>query len=75
MSEESLHPVILLFQEMAVMLDETDNEDGLDEAVSKLAAWIDLAAPKLNEDDLDVLSGVGAIVYREGLRRRADQEK
>lgn len=43
---------------------------GLGDAIADLAAWMSLAADHLTEDDLAVLGGIGAVLYREGLRRR-----
>lgn len=62
------HPTIKLFEKTARLLDVQDSKKGLDDAIAQLAAWMDLA--ELSEDDWVVLVEVGAILYREGLRRR-----
>lgn len=64
------HPTIELFQQRAELLDLQGSKKGLDDAIADLAAWMDRAADHLNEDDLAVLGGIGAVLYREGLRRR-----
>lgn len=64
------HPTIHLFQQLAEMLDLQRSEAGLDDAISRLAAWMDLARDHLTEDDLAVLGEIGGVLYREGLRRR-----
>jgi len=67
----STHPTILLFEQRAELLDLQGSKAGLDDAIAQLAAWMDLAGPRLTEDDLTVLGEVGAMLYREGLQRRA----
>lgn len=64
------HPVVTLFQHRAEMLDMQGSKAGTDEALVQLASWIDLERDKLSEDDLAVLVGVGAMLYRDGLARR-----
>lgn len=66
----TVHPTVHLFQQLAELLDLQRNEAGLDEAISRLAAWMDLARDHLTEDDLTVLGEIGGMLYREGLRRR-----
>jgi len=67
-----IHPLIALFQTKAAVIDITEGKDGLDEAITLLASWMSVAENKLSEDDLAVLSDVGAILYKEGLRRRSE---
>ncbi len=64
------HPVIQAFQGGAEVLEAQGSRAGLDDVIVQLAAWMDLAAERLTEDDLVVLSGIGAVLYREGLRKR-----
>lgn len=65
-----IHPTIHLFEQLAELLDLQRSEAGLDDAISRLAAWMDLAQDHLTEDDLTVLGEIGGMLYREGLRRR-----
>lgn len=65
-----MHPSIEAFQVGAELLDIQAKETGLDDAIAELAAWIDLAKNRLSEDDLALLTRVGAMLYREGLSRR-----
>jgi len=65
-----IHPVVAQFQAQAEVLDARASRDSLDEAMTTLAAWIDLARYRLTEDDLAVLVSVGGVLFREGLRRR-----
>lgn len=64
------HPTIELFQRRAALLDIQGSSKRLDDAIAGLAAWMDLAADHLTEDDRAVLGEVGGVLYREGLRRR-----
>jgi len=66
----TMHPAIEAFQAGAELLDIQDSPAGLDDAIAKLAAWMDLAADHLSEDDLVVLTAIGATLYRAGLRSR-----
>lgn len=65
-----LHPMIQRFEAQAELLDMQASRESLDDAVVRLAAWVDLAQARLSEDDVVVLMEVGGILYREGLRRR-----
>lgn len=64
------HPLIDLFQSKAEVLDASGSKEGIDTAITLLAGWMDLAKSKLTEDDIAVLSDIGAILYRHGLARR-----
>lgn len=64
------HPTITLFEKTARLLDVQESSKGLDDAIAQLAAWMDVS--DLSEDDWVVLVEVGAILYREGLRRRQE---
>lgn len=66
-----IHPTIKLFEQRAALLDAEASGKGLDDAIADLAAWMDLAADHLTEDDWAVLGGIGGVLYREGLRRRS----
>jgi len=66
-----IHPIIELFQAHAEVLDASGQSTTLDDAIVSLAAWLDGAQDRLTEDDMTVLADVGAIMYREGLLRRA----
>ena len=65
------HPTIKQFEQRAALLDRQDSMWDLDDAMSELAAWMDLARYKLTDDDMAVLGQIGGVLYREGLRRRA----
>ena len=69
-STDMTHPIIELFEQRAALLDLQGSDNGLDDALSDLAAWMALAADHLTEDDLAVLGGIGGLLYREELRRR-----
>lgn len=64
-----LNPVIAAIQARAELLEILQSPQNLDDALATLAGWIEMQE-KLPEDDLTVLLGVGAVMYREGLRRR-----
>jgi len=65
-----LHPAIEAFEAGAELLDLQDSPARLDDAIAQLAAWMALAGEHLSEDDLIVLTAIGAMLYREGLRSR-----
>lgn len=65
-----LHPLIALFENRAEVLDATGQATHPDDAIVKLASWIELAKARLTEDDMAVLADIGAILYRDGLKRR-----
>lgn len=67
---DDTHPVIAQFQAHAEVMDSTDRRPGLDDAIVKLAGWMFEAGSRLTEDDLTVLTEIGAILYRDGLNRR-----
>ncbi|MBI3346966.1 MAG: hypothetical protein HY020_07110 [Burkholderiales bacterium] len=64
------HPLVAQFEAGAELLDLQRDRASIDDAVVRLAAWMDLAADHLTEDDQTVLVGIGAVLYRDGLRRR-----
>lgn len=66
----TVHPTIEAFQAGAELLDLQSSKAGLDDAIAQLAAWMDLATPHLSKDDLVVLTTIGAMLYREGMRNR-----
>lgn len=65
-----VHPLIALFQAQAEVLDATGQVTHLDDAIAKLAGWMELVEDDLTEDDMAVLAEIGGILYREGLNRR-----
>ena len=65
-----VHHVIQQFQNQAVMLDALQTPQGLEDAISELALWMDLKQAELSEDDWTMLVNVGGLLYREGLRQR-----
>lgn len=71
-NSKPIHPFIGLFEQRAELLDIQNVKPGvvIDEVMTKLAAWMTLAADHLTEDDLAVLGDIGGMLYREGLRRR-----
>ncbi len=64
------HPRIAQFEAGAELLDLQRDGASLDDAVVRLAAWMDLAASHLTDQDQAELTGIGAVLYRDGLRRR-----
>jgi hypothetical protein len=64
------HPNIAIFELLALMLDLQGSSKGLDDAIAELAGWMELARDHLTDDDWTVLGEIGAVLYREGLRRR-----
>ncbi|AJE99617.1 hypothetical protein [Pandoraea apista] len=70
---ENLHPLIALFENRAEVLDATGQPTQPDDAIVKLASWMQLAKDRLTEDDMAALSDIGAILYRDGLKRRMDR--
>ena len=67
-----LNPVIEAIQARADLLDIQQSPQSLDDALATLAGWIEMNQEGLPEDDLAILLEVGAIMYREGLRRRLE---
>ena len=66
------HPLIKRFEAGAELLEIQRDGASVEDAVIRLAAWMELAADHLTEDDEVVLVGIGAMLYREGLRGRLD---
>ncbi|NYT36638.1 hypothetical protein ERD78_07125 [Allopusillimonas soli] len=65
-----LHPMIQLFEDRAKVLDASAQKADLDEGIVLLAGWLEGAKEWLSEDDIAILSEVGAIMYQEGLLAR-----
>lgn len=65
------HPIIKQFEAQAEVLDITGSAEAIDEAIVQLATWMD--GLELSDDDSALLCRIGAILYREGLRRRMDK--
>ena len=65
-----MHATIEAFRAGAELLDVQESSAGLDDVIAELAAWMDLASERLSEDDLVVLNGIGAMLFRTGLRNR-----
>lgn len=65
-----LHPIIALFETYSLAICATGRRASLDDMVVKFAGWLEEAQDRLSEDDMAVLLEVGAIMYRDGLRRR-----
>lgn len=63
-------PTIQQFEAAAELLNLQNSTTGLDEAIATLAAWMDLAADHLTEDDRAELIKLGGILYREGFNKR-----
>lgn len=68
--ENDDHPVVSLFREQAEKLDAAHAPRDPDEAIVKLAIWMSVNIKRLDATDIDMLSEVGGIMYREQLRRR-----
>jgi hypothetical protein len=64
------HPNLELFELLSLTLDLQGSNEGLDDAIAELAGWMDLARDHLTDDDWAVLGWIGAVLYRERLRRR-----
>lgn len=62
------HPLIKQFEAHAQLLDIAGSLEAIDDAIVQLAIWMD--GLELSEDDEALLCRIGAILYREGLRRR-----
>ncbi len=62
------HPVVKLFEARADVLDIAGSVEAIDDAIAQLAGW--MAQADLSEDAATVLGHIGAVLYREGLRRR-----
>ncbi|WP_298434844.1 hypothetical protein [Ottowia sp.] len=62
------HPIIKLFEDRAELLDIAGSREAIDDAIAKLAGW--MSQVDLDDDDAAVLGHIGAVLYREGLRRR-----
>ena len=62
------HPIIKQFEAHAELLDIGGSAEAIDDAIIQLAIWMDTL--DLAEDDEALLCRIGAILYREGLRRR-----
>lgn len=58
------------FQAAAELLDVQGSREALDDAIVRLAAWMELAEEHLTDDDRAVLISLGGLLYREGLRQR-----
>lgn len=67
---EPVHATIARFQAAARLLDLEGSAAGANDAIGLLAAWMDLAADHLTEDDVAVLISIGGLLYRDGLHRR-----
>ncbi|MEJ8814343.1 hypothetical protein WKW77_24890 [Variovorax ureilyticus] len=65
------HRNISIFELHSLMLDMRRSDAGLDDAIAQLATWMDLARDHLTEDDWKVLGEIGAVLYREAIRRKA----
>ena len=65
-----IHPTIARFQQRSEMLDMQGSTAGLDDAIGLLVAWMDALQDQLTEDDLVMLTEIGGMLYRDGLRRR-----
>ena len=62
------HPIIKQFETHAELLDIGGSVEAIDDAIVQLAAWMD--GLDLSEDDEALLCHIGAVLCREGLRRR-----
>lgn len=71
---DDTHPLIALFESRAEVLDAAGQASQLDDAIVKLASWMALAQDRLTEDDMTAVSEIGAILYRDGLNRRMNDD-
>lgn len=55
-----IHPLIGQFQAHADVLDALASNDSLDDAVVRLATWMEIAGERVTEDDRAVLISIGA---------------
>lgn len=65
------HRNICLFELYSLVLDVQRSDWGLNDAIAELAAWMDLARDRLTDEDWMVLGHIGAVLYREAVRRKA----
>jgi len=61
--------IIALFEGQADLLDLSGDQSKTDDAIAQLAAWMELAGERLTEDDMVVLVGIGAVLYRDRLNQ------
>jgi hypothetical protein len=61
--------IVNIFETTASALDAAGNKEGLYEAITHLALWIENTEGKLSESELLALIHIGAIVFREGIRQ------
>ena len=67
--ENDDHPVVSLFRGHAEKLDAAHAPRDPDDAIVKLARWMSINIKRLDAMDIEMLSEVGGIMYREQLRR------
>ena len=66
---DSMDLMLTIFETKASALDAAGNHEGLHEASTRLAHWIEATEGKLSERELLALIHIGAIVFREGVRQ------
>ncbi|QHE89227.1 hypothetical protein [Hydrogenophaga sp. BPS33] len=68
--DQPVHQFIALFEQKAQVLDAACVSPDPDAAIVMLAQWLDIRHEDLTEEDLIVLSDIGALLYRDGMSRR-----
>ncbi|MCW3479973.1 hypothetical protein OL229_10470 [Neisseriaceae bacterium JH1-16] len=63
------HPMIAKFSGQAGLLDLMGDQSDTDDAVARLAAWMELAEERLTKSDMAVLVGIGGVLYRDSLNK------
>lgn len=71
---DKMHPIIAIFEQGDEVIDATGRQVQPEDAITKLAGWIGLAQDRLTENDMAVLAEIGAILYRDGLNRRMEEQ-
>ena len=63
-------PILSQFEVQAKMLDFAKDSANLEDAITMLAGWIEMAGPNLQQHDIAALICIGGTLYRESQRRR-----
>ncbi|MBB3211114.1 hypothetical protein FHW67_000349 [Herbaspirillum sp. Sphag1AN] len=66
---DTMDLMLNIFETRASALDAAGNDEGLHEASTRLATWIESTEGKLSQRELIALIHIGAIVFREGVRQ------
>ena len=65
------HPIVGMFRTRSEVLDAKHAPRGdPDEPIARLAIWISLNIDKLSSEDINELTDIGGMLFREQIRRR-----